>query len=278
MSRHVALVTGASRGIGKAAAIHLAGKGYDVAVTARTMIDGEGRSDQTGIALPGGLDTTVAGITDAGGAGLAVRMDVLDRQSLLDGVGEVIDHFGRVDLLLNNAIYQGKGAMVPFMELDEADLETMMIGNVYAQLALIKAVLPSMIQHGGGTIMNMISPTAYYDPPGKIGEGGWGMGYAMTKAAFERVAPLLEVEHRDEGIKAFSVEPGHVPTEKSMAEAAARGTDHGHGKHFRAATPDVIGAAIAWLATTDEDDEYRGKIVHLQREAKKRGLVADWPE
>ena len=135
-----------------------------------------------------------------------------------------------------------------------------------------------MIANGGGTVMNMISATAYYDPPGKIGEGGWGMGYAMTKSAFERVAPLLEVEHRDDGIRAFSVEPGHVPTEKSMAEAAARGTDHGHAGRFRAATPDVIGAAIAWLATTDDDADYRGKIVHLQREAKKRSLVPGWPE
>jgi len=95
---------------------------------------------------------------------------------------------------------------------------------------------------------------------------------------FERAAPLLEVEHREDGIKAFSIEPGHVPTEKSLAEAADSGKDHGHAERFRSATPEVIGAAIAWLATTDADDEYRGKIVHLQREAKKRSLVPGWPE
>ena len=279
MTRPVALITGASRGIGRAAAIHLARAGFDVAVTARTMVDGEGRGDQTGVPIPGGLDTTVAAIEAEGGAGEAIRMDVLDRQSLLDGVQAAFDRFGQIDLLLNNAIYQGRGAMVPLLDLEDDDFKLMMEGNVHAQLTIIKAVLPSMISHGGGTVMNMISATAYYDPPGKIGEGGWGMGYAMTKSAFERVAPLLEVEHRDDGIRAFSVEPGHVPTEKSQAEAAARGSDLGHTGKFRAATPDVIGAAIAWLATASEDDvaEYRGKIVHLQREAKKRQLVDGWP-
>ena len=162
MTRPVALITGASRGIGRAAAIHLARAGFDVAVTARTMVDGEGRGDQTGVPIPGGLDTTVAAIEAEGGAGEAIRMDVLDRQSLLDGVQAAFDRFGQIDLLLNNAIYQGRGAMVPLLDLEDDDFKLMMEGNVHAQLTIIKAVLPSMISHGGGTVMNMISATAYY--------------------------------------------------------------------------------------------------------------------
>src|SRR5947209_5736426 len=99
-TRPVALVTGASRGIGKAAAIDLAKAGYDVAVSARTLREGEGRYSD-GTPLPGALDTTVEAIEEAGGRGFAVRMDVLDHASLVEGVAATIDHFGAVDVLVN---------------------------------------------------------------------------------------------------------------------------------------------------------------------------------
>ena len=147
-------------------------------------------------------------------------MDVLDHQSLVDGVAAVVEHFGGIDVLVNNGIYQGTGTMVPFLDVDFSDMRKIFEGNVFGQLVLVREVLPQMIERGGGTIMNMISATAYRDPPGKIGQGGWGMVYAMSKAAFARVAPLLEVEHGDQGIRAFSVDPGYVVTET----AEARGT------------------------------------------------------
>ncbi len=172
--RPVALVTGASRGIGKSAAVELAKAGYDVAVSARTIHEGEGRHVD-GTVLPGSLDTTVAEIEAAGAKAFAVRMDVLDHQSLVDGAAAVIEHFGGVDVLVNNGIYQGNGTMVPFLDVDFSDMRKIFEGNVFGQLVLIREVLPTMVERGGGTIMNMISATAYRDPPGKIGQGGWGM-------------------------------------------------------------------------------------------------------
>ena len=272
-SRPVALVTGASRGIGKSAAVNLARAGYDVAVSARTLHEGEGRYDTDGTVLPGSLDTTVADIEAEGGHGFAVRMDVLDHASLVDGVAAVVERFGGIDALVNNGIYQGTGTMVNFLDLDFADLYKIFEGNVFGQLVLVREVLPQMLERGGGTVINMISATAYREPPGKIGHGGWGMAYAMSKAAFERVAPLLEVEHGDEGIRAFSVDPGYVVTEA----AQARGTGGQFAEHFAAATPPVIGAAIAWLVTDPEADSLRGKIVIAQRETKRRGLLPGWP-
>jgi NAD(P)-dependent dehydrogenase (short-subunit alcohol dehydrogenase family) len=273
-SRPVALVTGASRGIGKAAAVDLARAGFDVAVSARTLHEGEGRADTSpGVVLPGSLDTTVAEIEAEGATGFAVRMDVLDRGSLLDGVAAVLERFGRIDVLVNNAIYQGHGTMVEFADLDEGDLHTIFEGNVFAQLALIRAVLPGMIERNAGTIVNMISATAYQDPPARIGKGGWGMGYAMSKAAFARVAPLLHRELEDHDIAVFSVDPGFVVTEKTVAT----GTAGNYAQHFAAATPPVIGAVIAWLATDPEADALRGQIVMAQRECKRRGLLAGWP-
>ena len=251
----------------------LAEAGYAVAVSARTVHEGEGRSDTEGVALPGSLDTTVAAIDAAGTEGFSVRMDVLDRQSLLDGVDAVMDRFGRIDVLVNNAIYQGHGTMVEFADLQEEDLHRIFEGNVYAQLALIRKVLPQMVERNSGTIVNMISATAYQDPPARIGNGGWGMGYAMSKAALARVAPLLHRELEDHDIRVFSVDPGFVVTEKT--EAVGRSAQY--AQHYKPATPPVIGAAIRWLVEDRDADPLRGQIVMAQRECKRRALLPGWP-
>jgi NAD(P)-dependent dehydrogenase (short-subunit alcohol dehydrogenase family) len=272
--RPVALVTGASRGIGKAGAIALASRGYDVAVSARTLHDGDGRADtDPHVVVPGGLDTTVAAIEAEGTNGLAVRMDVLERQSIIDCVETVLERFGRIDVLVNNGIYQGHGTMVEFLDLEESDLRTIFEGNVFAQLAITKAVLPQMLARKSGTVVNMISATAYQDPPARIGQGGWGMGYAMSKAAFARMAPLLHVELADYDIRMFSVDPGFVVTEKTEALNRAAQFE----QHFVPATPPVIGAVIGWLAADPEADALRGQIVMAQRECKRRGLLPGWP-
>jgi NAD(P)-dependent dehydrogenase (short-subunit alcohol dehydrogenase family) len=265
----VALVTGASRGIGRATAIALGNAGCDVAASARTLVDGTARlDDDPSVVVPGGLDTTVAAIEEGGHRGLAVAMDLLDRDSLERGVAEVLDAFGRIDVLVNNAVYQGAGTTSLFADLTEDEVRTVFDGNVHAQLALIRAVLPGMLERGAGTIVNMISATAYMDPPAKSGEGGWGMAYAMSKAAFARVAPLLHVEHGADGLRVFSVDPGFVITERLEASGHA-GQYTGR---FKGAGPDVIGKAIAWLVTDPASDELRGQVVHAQREVKHRNL------
>lgn len=274
MTTEVAFVTGASRGLGRGCAIALAEAGYDVAVSARTLVDGTARLDDGVTPVPGGLDTTVAAIEAAGRRGFAVEMDLLDRASVLRAADDVLERFGHIDVLVNNAIYQGPGAMQPLLELDDDEAKRLFEGNVHAQIALIRHLLPSFIAAGGATVMNMISATAHIDPPAKIGKGGWGMAYAMTKAAFERVAPLLNVEHGDDGIVAYSIDPGHVVTERQLAKNTAKD----YGAHFASATPEVIGAAVAWLARYHAGpQELAGQIVFAQREAKRRKLVPGWP-
>ena len=143
----VAIVTGASRGIGKAAAIDLAAAGYDVAVCARTLHEGEGRADD-GVAVPGGLDTTAARIEAEGATALAMQMDLLDRGSVEAFVAAVADRFGRIDVVVNNAIYQGRAVNAPFDELTDDDLHTLFEGNVFAQLAVIRAELLEVVDPG----------------------------------------------------------------------------------------------------------------------------------
>ena len=120
----------------------------------------------------------------------------------------------------------------------------------------------------------MISATAFTDPPGKIGAGGWGVGYAMTKAAFERVAPLLMVEHGEEGIVAYNIDPGHVVTERQKIKQKDK-----EYTAFPSAPPEVIGAAVAWIVDDPEArSQYGGKICNAQREVKKRSLLTEWSE
>ena len=265
----VALVTGASRGIGRAAAVALAGAGFDLALAARTLVDGTARLDPgSDVVVAGGLDTTAAAVEAIGRRALAVPMDVLDRPSVEAAVTRTEEALGPVEVLVNNAVFQGEGTLAPFVDLTEAQLHDVFEGNVFAPLALVRRVLPGMRERGAGTIVNLVSGAGVQDPPARVGEGGWSLAYAMSKAALGRVAPLLHVEHGGEGVRVFSVDPGLTVTERM--EAAGRAELY--RRHFRAATPEEIGRVIAWLVTDPAADELQGTWVQAQAEARRRAL------
>ena len=92
------------------------------------------------------------------------------------------------------------------------------------------------------------------------------MAYAMSKGAFSRMTPHLHVEHGNEGIRCFSIDPGYVITE------AARARDTAGSFPYSGGEPATIGAVVAWLATSPDADEHLGGIVHAQSEFKRRGL------
>jgi len=279
--RRIALVTGASRGIGKASAVALAHAGLDVAITARTMREGEAfdESAPTGAEpVPGSLETTARLIEAAGGRALPVRADLLDQASLLAATERVLDEWGRVDVLVNNAVHTGPGSMERFLDLNVDLVVTKLQANVVAQLVMIKSVLPGMLERGEGTIIDITSAVATSDPPAPTGEGGWGLGYAVTKGAFHRVAGILAVELGPRGIFVVNVEPGYVLTER-MTLAQER---LGLAGKFPGAPPSVPGAVVAWLAggpggvTPDERTAINGTTISAQRFARERGLHPDW--
>ena len=281
VERRIALVTGASRGIGKASAIALAEAGLDVAITARTMREGEGSDESAstgGEPVPGSLETTARHIEAAGGRALAIRADLLDHASLLAATRRVIDEWGRVDVLVNNAVHTGPGSMERFLDLDIDLVSTKLQANVVAQLVLIRSVLPGMLERGEGTIVDITSAVATSDPPAPTGEGGWGLGYAVSKGAFHRVAGILAVELGPAGIFVVNVEPGYVLTER-MALAQQR---LGLAGRYPGAPPSVPGAVVAWLAggpggvTPDERSALNGTTISAQRFARQRGLHPDW--
>src|SRR5579864_4439685 len=116
-ARPVALVTGASRGIGKAIAVHLARAGFDVALTARTVADGEAREHSSTLRrsdtrpLPGSLTSTADLVQAAGVRALTVPADLTDRASVIAAGKAVTSEWGRVDVLVNNGRYVGPGHM-----------------------------------------------------------------------------------------------------------------------------------------------------------------------
>jgi NAD(P)-dependent dehydrogenase (short-subunit alcohol dehydrogenase family) len=274
LSDGVALVTGASRGIGKACAVALAEAGFDVAVGARTVHEGDGRDDARTDArpLPGGLDTTAALVEQAGRRSLAVPLDLLDRSTLTGAVDRVLAEWGRIDVLVNNAVSTGPGSMTRFLDTDLSAIETKLDANCVAQLVLIRAVLPHMIERGGGTIINMTSAVAITDPPAPAGEGGWGLAYAASKGAFHRAAGILAVEHGPDGIHTYNVEPGMVMTEKMEINQRAMGLEN----KYPVAPPSVPASVVAWLATSPEASEHNGATFTAQRVARERNLHPDW--
>ncbi len=269
-----ALVTGATRGIGKATALALAGHGWDVAITGRTRRAGEGRDDSdtgSGRPIPGSLEETAAEVGGLGVEALELVADLHDHAALHRAVDRVLETWGGVDLLVNNAVDTGPGSMVTVLDLTVAQLEAKLEANVVAPMVLVKAVLPAMLAQGGGVVVDVTSHTATADPPGPVGNGGWGLGYAASKAAFHRIAPLLAVELGDRGIRAINVDPGYVETERQQANAGALGLVG----HYRGAPPSVPAAVIAWLA--DHADEVEnGQTVRAQKLALTLGLHPDW--
>jgi NAD(P)-dependent dehydrogenase (short-subunit alcohol dehydrogenase family) len=271
----VALVTGASRGIGKATAVQLAAAGFDVAIAARTQREGDARDDEHGgRVIPGSLEATAALIGRSGRRAMAVTMDLLDRSSLDRGVARVLGEWGRIDLLVNNAVHTGAGSMDHFLDLSVEMLETKLDANVIAQFVLTKQVIPSMLERGDGTIVNVTSAVATTDPPAPAGHGGWGMGYAMSKGAFHRMAGILAVELGPRGIRAFNVEPGYVLTERMAVNQAELGFEG----VYRGAPTSVPAAVVTWLASApaEETRELNGTTVSAQRFALERGLHPDW--
>jgi NAD(P)-dependent dehydrogenase (short-subunit alcohol dehydrogenase family) len=243
-----------------------------VAITARTLADGESH-DHVGrnAALPGSLEATAAAVKRIGGEALCLRADILDSQSINEAAARALDHYGRIDLLFNNAVYQGNGNIEPVLQVTEEQLRAIYQGNVFTPLALVKAFLPGMIERGTGTVLNMVSHSAFTDPPAAADQGGWGFAYPSSKAALSRMASSLRAEHPNAGLRIFNLEPGLVMTEVMRLA----GIDDAVMARFKPCTPAAIAAVVTWLADNDPPPEWepnsvlRGPAIAKQLELLK---------
>lgn len=198
----VALVTGASRGIGEAIAARLAMEGAKVVVSARTAEEGESR-------LPGTLGDTVARIRKAGGHATLIKADLAQARERERLVEEAVAACGPIDILINNAAIT---YFMPVAEFTEKRFKLMMEVQVYAPFHLAQLVLPSMRERHRGWIVNISSPAGIHPKrPYQPGVRG-GTVYGMCKAALERFTTGLASEVYDDGIAVNVVSPGLVAT------------------------------------------------------------------
>lgn len=272
----VAFITGASRGIGRATALALAHKGYDVVVTARTLEAGEafehGSRDSEVKALPGSLRETADAVEALGRRALPIRLDLLDLASIDAAFDAALAAWGHIDLLVNNGIYQGPGIMCPVEELTQGQMQALFQGNVFSQVHLIQRCLPHMLARGQGTVVNVVSESGMIDPPGPIGKGGWGFAYSASKAAFIRMAGVMKVEYADTPLSFFNMEPGFVITETMRL----RPDMEAFAALYGGAPMEVPAETVAWLATAAEARELNGQTIFAQRHAVKHNLVPQW--
>jgi NAD(P)-dependent dehydrogenase (short-subunit alcohol dehydrogenase family) len=277
----VALVTGASRGIGRCAAIALARRGLDVVITARTVREGDGRAHASSslvhdepVPIAGSLESTAAAIEAVGRTCVPVPMDLMDRASVEGAAEAALASLGRVDVLVNNAIYQGPGTMDRLLDLPLELAERCLVGDYLHPLLLTQLVLPGMLERGEGRLVNMLSEAAFTTPPAPAGRGGWGVAYAAAKAAFHRVTDMCHVEFASEGVWAFSIAPGLTLTESMRASGTDKVlVDAGHVP----APPEVAGEVAAWLGDDPDAGRYEGQMVSSRTLCKELGLVPGWP-
>jgi NAD(P)-dependent dehydrogenase (short-subunit alcohol dehydrogenase family) len=277
-SSPVAIVTGASRGIGRAGALALAEAGFDVVVSARTVREGEGVAEpnsvreETTLSVPGSLERTAEEIEERGQRALIVPMDLIDVASVTALPAAVMAEWGRIDVLFNNAIFRGVGTLDRITDLTVESMTNLLAGNFMNQILLIQQVIPHMLAAGGGTIIDMVSGSARLDPAGPPGEGGWGILYSASKAAFGRVAGGVNAEYRAQGIKAFNVDPGNVVTEARKAAKPDDEYSSGYGSEPAEAT----GKVVAWLATDPTADKFLGKWIFAPKLCSDLGLLPGW--
>jgi NAD(P)-dependent dehydrogenase (short-subunit alcohol dehydrogenase family) len=236
----VALITGCSSGFGEAMALAFAKRGYQVVATMR-------KPDLA----PASLKTLAA--AHSGDVVLAA-LDVTDADMRKAIIDMVVERFGRIDLLINNA---GVGARGSFEDTPDSQWRNMFETNLFGPLDLIRQLLPVMRAQGGGRIINVTSVAAVLKTP-------FMAAYCASKHALDTATTALDIETRSFGVRVVSVMPGPFKTalpqksldrEASAPYAAIAATFNTNFDGLEAHAPDditpVVEAAIA--AATDSD-------------------------
>jgi NAD(P)-dependent dehydrogenase (short-subunit alcohol dehydrogenase family) len=242
LTGRVAIVTGASRGIGRGLAIGLARRGAAVVCAARTV---ESQAD----GLPGSIHDTVAMIDAAGGQAHPVRCDIGSADDIRRLVDASIETYGRIDVLVNNAMTPTRA---PFDSSSLEQWDDSMRVNVRSLYLFCKAVVPHMARSGGGSIINISSGGAAHEstpfmPPGYV-------IYAVAKAAMERFSTALAPELRPLGVSINALRPGAVKTEHSVYELGPEFDFSGWG------TPEDVVPAVLFLAA-QVDSDFTGRVL-----------------
>ena len=268
ISGQVAIVTGASRGIGRRTALMLAERGVQVVVAARTV-----HPRRT---LPGTLGETVALIEGAGGTALAVPTDLSHEDDLKRLVDAAVDRFGGVDVLINNAAVTDKrGWSTPFVDVKREDWLYEFDVNLHAVFTLSQLVVPIMEQRGGGRILNVttVSAEAYRqaeETPRTVDDAGLtlaAVGYFSSKRAMDRLATIVAPQLAPKNIYMITVFPGWAASEIALIRVNA--TD---GLPPGMVPLEVPARLLTYFAACKDPNEYTGRIFWAERDLPALGI------
>jgi NAD(P)-dependent dehydrogenase (short-subunit alcohol dehydrogenase family) len=234
----VALVTGASRGLGKAMALALARAGADVVVAARTT--------EAGGVFSGTIHETAGQVTALGRRALSIRCDVTKDDQVEAMARGALAEFGRVDILVNNA---GVGFVVPVAEMPVKRWDLVLAVNLRGTVLCSKALLPGMMERRSGSIINISSVLARRSVP------GWA-AYSTSKAAIDRFTVSLAEEVKGYNIAVNSLSPAAtVDTEGLTYVTKATPEEKADW-----ATTEAMERAAVYLAGLDADT-FTGQVV-----------------
>ncbi|MEM9727888.1 MAG: 3-oxoacyl-ACP reductase family protein [Myxococcota bacterium] len=235
----IAVVTGGSRGIGRAACVALAEAGAHVVVNYRSNA--------------AAADETLAAIEAAGGQGKAIRFDVADPDAVDTAIKQVVAEHGRIDILVNNA---GISIDQLLLRVSPQDLDATWATNVNGAIFCAKACIRTMMRKKHGRVINLSSVVAESGNPGQS-------VYSGSKAALLGITRSLALEYASRGITVNAIAPGFIETDMtSELPEAAHQSIIDRTPLGRIGTPEEVAAAVVFLAS-DEASYITGQVVRV---------------
>jgi NAD(P)-dependent dehydrogenase (short-subunit alcohol dehydrogenase family) len=229
----VALVTGASQGIGRVVASELAASGFRVAAAARSVDQLKELEAQT--------------------RAVAVPLDVTDPRAVTDAVARVESELGPIDLLVNNAGISGPSGAS--WELGHEEWWNVFEVNVLGTFLCSRAVMPAMVARGAGRIVNVSSNAAFFRIDDDLA-GVINSAYMASKAAVIRFTEALAAEARPAGVSVFAISPGTVKTDMTAATFADKWDDSDFW------SPPKLAAELIAFISSGALDALSGRYIH----------------
>ena len=256
----VAIVTGASRGIGQAIAELFAKEGAKVVCAARTVNEGDHQM------LEGSLARTVQNIKDAGGEALAVQANVSEEDDCVRLIDETKAAFGPADILVNDAALN---YYIPIVDYPVSRWVRSFAVNVHGPFMLSKYVLPDMMERRSGAIINISSGAAIGPGRGPYdSKGTGGTMYGASKAALERMTQGLAQEVYEYGITVACYSPSQVvPTPGTIFHKLVTGPEDPRGE-----SPEMM-AQAALLFASEPPEKVTGRVAYDQAILKEFGWI-----
>ena len=197
MNGKICLITGASRGLGRALALEFGRRGTKLVINSRSASEKE-------------LKETERKLREMGAQALSVVADVASRKDVERLAGAALSHFGRVDVLINNASALGPTPMPYLIDYPIEDFEQVTRTNMLGPFMLIRTLAGQMIARGSGSIINVSSDA------GMVGYATWG-AYGVSKAALDQLTRTWAAELDGTGVRVNSIDPGDMNTSMKRA-------------------------------------------------------------